>query len=163
MIEVVIDKGDLLALGQSLSDLEARAFIRPQLPPLGKVTIEAARPYPTLGTALASSQATRKFRGGLKKLGTIGSLLGALGARPSGGSASTYKRTGHFGQMWRASLRGELEEEIENEASYAGWVMGAKQPYTWRTGWRKLRAIMVETLDQWIPEMEHRAFKLWNR
>jgi hypothetical protein len=65
--------------------------------------------------------------------------------------------------MWQESLQGDLTEKVENVARYAGWVMGPKQPYTWRYGWRRLREIGLEILQEVFPNIEKKILRNWLR
>ena len=148
MIEMV-GNPQLLAEGQALTKLQAENFLRPELEQFGKAVVLDAAIYPAAGTVLQP-----------KRSGTawLLNLFSPAKAR----APSKYQRTGNLGQSWRQSMTG-LDVKVENLATYAGYVMGPKQPYTWRYGWRRLQNIMADTMDFWILKMEHDAFSLWER
>jgi len=173
-VEVIVDQAQLLKVGQALTDLEARKFIKPALPPLAKTIIKVVSPYPKEGTRLKSRQRVRKERAQARAIG--GSLLASfVSTQDEAGAPVQYKRTGTYGQQWAVSVHGDLEVGVKNDAAYAGYVGGldaspdgkggakGNQPYTWRYGWQRLKKIMQDNLGPWISEMEHKAFKLWER
>jgi hypothetical protein len=165
-IEVIVDERALDAELEAIKELGPKFAIKPELPPLGKITIERARPYPPEGLVLLSSQQLRQRRAGARALGggLFGSILaGSISGVDTSRGAAQYRRTGHFGQMWQESLQGDLTEKVENVARYAGWVMGPKQPYTWRYGWRRLREIGLEILQEVFPEIEKKILRKWLR
>jgi hypothetical protein len=41
--------------------------------------------------------------------------------------------------------------------------MGQKQPYAWKSGWKRLRQVAADRMDIWILETESKAWKLWER
>lgn len=175
-VELIVDQGDLLKAEQALTGLQAENFIRPNLDTFGKAVIEEASPYPAPGLVLKSSQQYRGERASARMLGgsVLGGFFASLVSKETGGAGSTYKRTGEYGRQWKASTQG-LNERIENLAVYAGYVGGldaspggkegakGNQPYTWRYGWKRLKKVAEDTMDAWILEMEHKAFRLWER
>lgn len=175
-VQLVVDQGDLLKAEQALTALQAEKFIRPNLEVFGKMVIESADDYPAAGTVLKSSQQYRSERAMARQLGgrALGGLLSSLVSKQGSGPGSSYRRTGEYGRQWKASTQG-LNERIENLAAYAGFVGGldaspggkgnakGNQPYTWRYGWKRLKKVAEEVMDEWIAEMERKAFRLWER
>lgn len=157
----------LLAPGEALDSLSAQRFIRPNLIDYGKRVVKDAEEYPPE----EATYQTRAKRGkSYGRGGQLGSLLRNVTARGSETkqAKSAYQRTYNLRNQWHRSIHGvagatDLKQQIENKADYAGYVMGRKQPYTWRYGWRRLRKIMLDQMDLWILEMESKAFRLWNR
>ena len=178
MIEVVVDPVQLKKVGEALTDLEAQRFIKPELPPFGRMVVQHMQVYPAEGLVLKSSQQVRSEKAAARALGNLfgfGSLaVSMVSNQIRGGRAPRYKRTQKYQGSWTASLEG-LGERIMNRAEYAGYVgglnaspggrSGAKgdQPYTWRYGWKRLTKVADEVMDEWIPTMESKAFRLWER
>jgi hypothetical protein len=160
-----IDK--LLKAGDNLDVISAGKFIRPNLISYGKAIVTIARVYPAPG-AKYKTRAKKGKSYGMR--GQAGVLAKALSSRASHEyiSSTAYQRTGHFRESWHFNFSGTpgitpMKEEIKNLATYSGYVMGDKQPYTWRFGWKRLKAIMLDLMDAWIPDMEHKAYNLWIR
>jgi len=167
ILTVVGGDNALLEPGRALDRLSAAKFIKPNLSVYGKRVVTDARVYPP-ATATYQTKARRGKSYGTR--GKLGAILKGLTAQGSQTKTATtrYQRTYNLQRQWHRSLRGvpgagALTEEIKNLATYSGWVMGPKQPYTWRFGWRRLRAIMLDLMDDWIAEMEHKAYNLWIR
>lgn len=178
MIDVVVDQVQLKKVGQALTDLEAQHFIKPELPPFGRAVIDMMQVYPSEGIVLKSSQKLRSERATARALGNLFGMGAAaakmVSGQVSGGKGPNYRRTDRYKSSWAATLAG-LDEHITNNAEYAGYVgglnaspggrSGAKgdQPYTWRYGWKRLTKVADEVMDEWIPRMESKAFRLWER
>ena len=78
------------------------------------------------------------------------------------GDRKPYRRTGNLARRWANSVSG-LDARMQNQAGYSGYVMGQKQPWAWKAGWRRFQKIATDRMDIWILEMESKAFKLWER
>lgn len=174
----IVPSEAFLEQGKLLSDLEAQNFIRPNLEVFGKSVVDTMAIYPAEGTRLLSSYAFRKKKAAARQL-VGGGFLGSLAARlvsnrDTSSSKPLYKRTGQYGRLWERST-GMLEERLRNLAEYAGYVGGldaspggrsgasGNQPYTWRYGWKRLRTVAQDLMDEWILFMEQKAFRLWKR
>ena len=178
MIEVVVDQAQLKRVGEALTDLEAQNFIKPEMPPFGRAVVDVMRIYPSEGLVFKSSQQFRSEKASARRLGGLfgmGSLAASMVSKTvKGGQGPSYKRTQNYQGAWETSLAG-LGVHIVNDAEYAGYVgglnaspggrSGAKgdQPYTWRYGWPRLTKAADEVMDEWIPQMESKAFRLWER
>lgn len=143
MIEVIVDQGDLIKAKQALTSLEAENFIRPELPGYVRSVMAVAEVYPPEVTG------------------------------------SRYKRTGTIKESWSSDVR-SLEVEIKNLAPYSGFVLARnpKQRRTaelkpgrdrkamsmgWKAAWKQTGTVMLDQMDEWIYQMERKAFRLWER
>ena len=178
MIDIDVDTTGFQTFQGTLSDLQAEAFISPELETFGKAVVEVAEVYPPKGLVFKSGQRVKKERaiaraqGGGGKAGSL--LAKMVGLIDISRSASDYQRTGSYGANWHTSTQG-LEERITNEAEYAGYVGGldaspdgrsgarGNQPWTWRYGWPRLVKVAQEVMDNWITFMEAKAQELWER
>ncbi len=163
MIEVIVDPAQLQELKDGLTRLEAAQLIRPNLEVFGKTVVEIAKVYPSESIGLFGGTAAAIF--GTK---------GKKGRRYLAGRRRTYQRTGNYGANWQSSVKGLGPgfAEIENLAVYAGYVGGlesspggrikrANQPYTWRHGWKRLKVVAEQAMDEWIKSMENLALRIW--
>lgn len=178
MIEVSVDPVQLKKVGDALTDLEAQHFIKPELPPFGKMVVDVMEVYPAEGMVFKSSQRLRSEKAAARAVGNLFGMgrlaVSMISAQDKSRGPSAYKRTQNYQNSWQQTLEG-LNEHIRNEADYAGYVgglnaspggrAGAKgdQPYTWRYGWKRLTKVADEVMDEWIPRMESKAFRLWER
>ena len=178
MIEVIADPIQLKKVGQALTDLEAQQFIKPELPPFGRMVVDVMQVYPSEGLVLKSSQRLRSEKAAARAIGNLfgmGALaVSMVSGQDTGAKGPGYKRTQKYAGSWSATLEG-LNERIINNAEYAGYVGGLNaspggrggakgdQPYTWRYGWKRLTKVADEVMDEWIPKMESKAFRLWER
>ena len=177
-MELVVDEVELKKVGEALTDLEAQKFIKPELPPFGRMVVNMMQIYPAAGLVFKSSQkykAEKALVHQLWKWTGLGGLASSLVSKQEKGARGpSYKRTGHYASSWMATLQ-NLNEHIRNDAEYAGYVGGldaspggragarGNQPYTWRYGWKRLTKVADEVMDEWIPKMESKAFRLWER
>lgn len=136
MTDYIFEKSDLLRATERLTHLQAENFIRPELDVFGSSVVEIAREYPPSHGPLSYG-------------------------RPVG-DRKPYRRTGNLARRWLSSVSG-LDVRMQNEADYSGYVMGQKQPYAWKAGWKRLQKIATDRMDLWILETESKAFKLWER
>lgn len=136
MTDFIFEKSDLLRAQEALTHLQAENFIRPELSDFGRSVIALASIYPP--------------------------AHGPLSYKRPVGNRRPYRRTGNLAARWAESLAG-LGVRLQNMADYSDYVMGQKQPYAWKAGWKRLRQMMMDRMDIWILEMESKAFRLWER
>lgn len=134
--DFMFEKSDLLRVDERLTNLQAENFIRPELGNFGQSVIALAAVYPP--------------------------AHGPISYKRPVGDRKPYRRTGALSQTWVASLAG-LGAEMKNLSGYSDYVMGSKQPYAWKAGWKQLSKLARDRMDIWILEMESKAFRLWER
>jgi hypothetical protein len=169
IMELPAGEDSLMAPGQVLDELQIEKFIKPNLEVLGKRTVVDARIYPSPGFRYLLPTERGSTLGFEGRAGQIAKAL-TKALQPGHVARTSYVRTHNLQRNWERILHGQaeyggepLQEEIKNLADYAGYVMGAKQPYTWKFGWRRLTDIMEKLLQSWVPEMERKAQQLWDR
>ena len=134
--DFIFEKSDFVRAGEALTHLQAEHFIRPELDDFGRSVVDIAKVYPP--------------------------EHGPLSYKRPVGDRKAYRRTGNLARQWANSVSG-LDARMQNQAGYSDYVMGQKQPWSWKAGWKRFSKIATDRMDIWILEMESKAWRLWER
>ena len=73
----------------------------------------------------------------------------------------TSRRTGELGKSWVYNVM-DMNLEVENYATYAGWVQGENQTSRHRrTGWKRLFDVAVSQADKMIVTISREIDRIW--
>lgn len=144
MIEIIADPVQLKRLGQALTDLEARNFIKPELDVYGRNVVTEASVYPKQAQG-ARYERTFTLRDSWERSVT--------------GLEVRIKDTAPYaGWVLARNPRRRKRRELEPGR-------GARKAMSmdWKFGWKQTYQVMLDKMDEWIVYMEHKAFRLWER
>jgi hypothetical protein len=133
---LIFERSDLLRANEALTQLQAENFLRPELAGFGSSVVDLAKVYPPEHGPL--------------------SYFRPVGKRQA------YRRTGNLARQWASSVAG-LNVRIQNFAGYSEPVMGQRQPYAYKAGWKRLKQVAADRMDIWVLETESKAWRLWER
>jgi len=106
---------------------------------------------------LKALQLKNLLRGELDPLGA--SIIQKAGAYPP--PTANSRRTGRLGRSWQSKVW-DMKLEVENYASYAGYVHGEEQTATHRaTGWKRLFEVASTQTDKLMKKLSDKIDRIW--